>query len=104
MSKKYTMTKLESNMYENIEKLLDMIVKNSINLKREKNQKTTEIVVSPNLSKLPKIFQIGLKIGIEYELQLIKTLAGQAKKEQLPSEILSKIIKDSNKILQSLDN
>ncbi|MDH5658508.1 MAG: hypothetical protein OEY17_04110, partial [Nitrosopumilus sp.] len=104
MSKKYTMTKLESNMYENFEKLLEMIVKNSIDIKHEKNQKTTEIVVSPNMSKLPKIFQIGLKIGIEYEIQLIKTLTGKAKKEQLSSDVLSKMIKDSNKILQSLDS
>ena len=104
MSKKYTMTKLESNMYENFEKLLKMIVKNSINLKHEKNQKITDILVSPNISKLPKIFQIGLKIGIEYEIQLMKTLAGKTKKEQPASDILSKLIKDSNKILQSLDS
>jgi len=104
MSKKYTMTKLESNMYENFEKLLQMIVKNSIDIKHEKNQKGTEIVVSPNMSKLPKIFQIGLKIGIEYEIQLMKTLTGKTKKEQSSSDILSKMIKDSNKILQSLDS
>jgi len=104
MSKKYTMTKLESNMYENFEKLLKTIVKNSINLKREKNQKITEILVSPNISKLPKIFQIGLKIGIEYEIQLMKTLTDKTKKEQPASDILSKMIKVSDKILQSLDN
>ena len=103
MSKKYTMTKLESNMYENFGNLLEMIVKNSIHIKHDKNKKTTEIAVSPNMSKLPKIFQIGLKIGIEYEIQLMKTLAGQTKKEQLLSDILSQMIKDSKKILQSLD-
>ena len=104
MSKKFTMTKLESNMYENFEKLLKTIVKNSINLKHEKNQKITEILVSPNVSKLPKVFQIGLKIGIEYEIQLMKTLADTTKKEQSASDILSKMIKVSDKILQSLNN
>jgi len=104
MSKKYTMTKLESNMYQNFEKLLEMIVKKSIKIKHEKNQKSNEIVVSPNMSKLPKIFQIGLKIGIEYEIQLMKNLIGDAKKDQPPLDILSKMIKDSNKILQTLDN
>lgn len=104
MSKKYTMTKLESNMYENFEKLLEMIVKNSISIKHEKNQKICDVLVSPNMSKLPKIFQIGLKIGIEYEIQLMKTMASKTKKEQLQSDILSKMIKDSNKILQSLDS
>ena len=104
MSKKFTMTKLESNMYENFEKLLKTIVKNSINLKHEKNQKITEILVSPNISKLPKVFQIGLKIGIEYEIQLMKTLADTTKKEQSTSDILSKMIKVSDEILQSLDS
>ena len=104
MSKKYTMTKLESNMYENFEKLLEMIVKNSISIKHEKNQKITDVVVSPNISKLPKIFQIGLKIGIEYEIQLMKTLVDKTKKEQSQSDVLSKMIKNSNKILQSLDS
>ena len=104
MSKKYTMTKLESNMYENFEKLLKMIVKNSITFKHEKNQKITEILVSPNMSKLPKIFQIGLKIGIEYEIQLMKSFVGKTAKKQSASNILSKMIKDSNKILQSLDS
>lgn len=104
MSKKFTMTKLESNMYENFEKLLKTIVKNSIKLKHEKNQKITKILVSPNISKLPKVFQIGLKIGIEYEIQLMKTLADTTKKEQSTSDILSKMIKVSDKILQSLDN
>jgi hypothetical protein len=55
------------------------------------------------MSKLPKIFQIGLKIGIQYEIQLMKNLVNETKKEQ-SSEILSKMIKDSNKILQSLGN
>lgn len=103
MSKKYTMTKLESNMYENFKKLLEMIVKNSINIKYEKNQNIAEIMVSSNMSKLPKIFQIGLKIGIEYEIQLMKSLVDKAKKEQLSSDIFLKMIKNSNKILQSLD-
>lgn len=70
----------------------------------KKNQKITEILVSPNISKLPKVFQIGLKIGIEYEIQLMKTLADTTKKEQSTSDILSKMIKVSDKILQSLDN
>ena len=103
MSKKFTMTKLESNMYENFEKLLQTVVKNSIEIKHDKRTKSRELVISPNMSKLPKIFQIGLKIGIQYEIQLMKNLVNEAKKEQ-SSEILSKMIKDSNKILQSLRN
>jgi len=105
MSKKYTMTKLESNMYENFEKLLEMVVKNSIKIKHAKNQKSSEITVSSNMSKLPKIFQIGLKIGIDYEIKLMKSLITDTKKDQFTtSDVLSKMIKDSNKILQSLES
>ena len=103
MSKKFTMTKLESNMYENFEKLLQTVVKKSIEVKHDKHAKSRELVISSNMSKLPKIFQIGLKIGIQYEIQLMKNLVHETKKEQ-SSDLLSKMIKDSNKILQSLGN
>lgn len=102
MSKKYTMTKLESNMYENYEKLLEMVVKKSIEVKHNKNKQSREITVSPNLSKLPKIFQIGLKTGIEYEIQLMKSLASESKTES-SSDIISRVIKDGNKLLQSFE-
>ena len=102
MSKKYTMTKLESNMYENYEKLLEMVVKNSINIKYDKNKQSREITVSPNISKLPKIFQLGLKTGMEYEIQLMKNLTSESKTEH-SSDILTKVIKDSNKLLQSFE-
>lgn len=102
MSKKYTMTKLESNMYENYEKLLEMVVKKSIEVKHNKNKQSREITVSPNLSKLPKIFQIGLKTGIEYEIQLMKSLVSESKTES-SSDIISRVIKDGNKLLQSFE-
>jgi len=102
MSKKYTMTKLESNMYESYERLLEMVVKNSIEIKHNKSKQSREITVSPNLSKLPKIFQIGLKTGIEYEIQLMKNLASDSKTES-SSDIISRVIKDSNKLLQSFE-
>lgn len=102
MSKKYSMTKLESNMYENYEKLLERVVKNSIDIKYNKTKKSRDVTISPNLSKLPKIFQIGLKAGIEYELQLMKSLVNESKNES-SSDVLSKVIKDSNKLLQSFE-
>jgi hypothetical protein len=102
MSKKYSMTKLESNMYENYEKLLERVVKNSIDIKYNKTKKSRDVTISPNLSKLPKIFQIGLKAGIEYELQLMKSFVNESKNEST-SDVLSKVIKDSNKLLQSFE-
>lgn len=103
MSKKYTMAKIESNMYENFEKLLHLAVKNSIKINHDK--KSQEIISSSNLSKLPKIFQLGLKIGIEYEIQLIRNSINEAKKNKIgPSEAFSNIIKDSNKLLKSISN
>ncbi len=105
MSKKYTMTKLESNMYDNFEKLVEQVVKNSIEIKYNKTKQTREVTVSPNLAKLPKIFQIGLKTGIQYEIQLMKNLINETKKENPEStEILSKVIKDSNKLLQYFES
>lgn len=105
MSKKYTMTKLESNMYENFEKLLQMAVKNSIKTQQGKNKKSQEIVSSSDLSKLPKIFQMGLKVGMEYEIQLMKNKITDAKKnKQEASEVFSSVIKDSNKLLKSISN
>ena len=101
MSKKFTMTKLESNMYENYETLLQRVVHNSIGVTVSKNKNSQEITVSPNLSKLPKIFQMGLKTGIQYELQLIKNQTSKTKDKSTP-DALAKVIKDSNKILQSL--
>jgi len=101
MSKKFTMTKLESNMYENYETLLQRVVHNSIGVTVSKNKNSQEITVSPNLSKLPKIFQMGLKAGIQYELQLMKNQTSKTKDKSTP-DALAKIIKDSNKILQSL--
>ena len=101
MSKKFTMTKLESNMYENYETLLQRVVHNSIGVTVSKNKNSQEITVSPNLSKLPKIFQMGLKTGIQYELQLIKNQTSKTK-DKSTSDALAKVIKDSNKILQSL--
>ena len=101
MSKKFTMTKLESNMYENYETLLQRVVHNSIGVTVSKNKNSQEITVSPNLSKLPKIFQMGLKTGIQYELQLIKNHTSKTKDKSTP-DALAKVIKDSNKILQSL--
>jgi len=105
MSKKYTMTKLESNMYDNFEKLVEQVVNNSIEIKYNKTKQTREVTVSPNLAKLPKIFQIGLKTGIQYEIQLMKNLINETKKENSEStEILSKVIKDSNKLLQYFES
>ena len=101
MSKKFTMTKLESNMYENYETLLQRVVHNSIGLTESKNKNSQEITVSPNLSKLPKIFQMGLKAGIQYEIQLMKNQTSKTKDKSAP-DALVKVIKDSNKILQSL--
>jgi len=101
MSKKFTMTKLESNMYENYETLLQRVVHNSIGVTVSKNKNSQEITVSPNLSKLPKIFQMGLKAGIQYELQLMKNQTSKTKDKSTP-DALAKVIKDSNKILQSL--
>ena len=102
MSKKFTITKLESNMYENFETLLQRVVSNSIGITHSKDKKSKELSVSSNLSKLPKIFQMGLKAGIQYELQLMKNQTTKPK-DPKSSEILSRIIKDSNKVLQSLD-
>ena len=103
MSKKYTMTKIESNMYENFERLLHLAVKNSIKIHHGK--KAQEIASSSDLSKLPKIFQMGLKIGIEYEIQLIKNSINDARKNKMePSEAFSNIIKDSNKLLKSISS
>jgi len=101
MSKKFTMTKLESNMYENYETLLQRVVHNSIGLTESKNKNSQEITVSPNLSKLPKIFQMGLKAGIQYEIQLMKNQTSKTKDKSAP-DALVKVIKDSNKVLQSL--
>ena len=99
------MTKLESNMYENFEKLLQMAVKNSIKTQQGKNKKSQEIVSSSDLSKLPKIFQMGLKVGMEYEIQLMKNKITDAKKnKQEASEVFSSVIKDSNKLLKSISN
>lgn len=102
MSKKYTMTKLESNMYENYEKLMERVVKNSIVIKTNKAKQSKDIVVSQNLSKLPKIFQLGLKTGMEYEIQLMKNLANELKADP-SSDILTRVIKDSNKILHHFE-
>jgi len=102
MSKKFTMTKLESNMYENYEALLQRVVSSSADIPSSKDKKSKEFSVSPSLSKLPKIFQMGLKMGIQYELQLMKTQTSKPKGPR-SSEVLSQIIKDSNKVLQSLD-
>ena len=102
MSKKYSMTKLESNMYENYEKLLERVVKNSVDIKFNKTKKSREVTISPSLSKLPKIFQIGLKAGIEYELELMRGISNELKDESA-SDVLSKVIKDSNKLLQSFE-
>jgi len=103
MSKKFTMTKLESNMYENYETLLQRVVSNSIGLTSPKDKKPREILVSPNLSKLPKIFQMGLKAGIQYEIQLMKNQTGKIKDTSKSSKSFSQIIKESNKVLQSLN-
>jgi hypothetical protein len=103
MSKKFTMTTLESNMYENYETLLQRVVSNSIGISQTKDKKSKEISVTPNLSKLPKIFQMGLKAGIQYELQLMKKQTTKPKTASQSQEVLSQLIKDSNKILQSLD-
>jgi len=101
MSKKFTMTKLESNMYENYETLLQRVVHNSIGVPESKNKVSQEITVSPNLSKLPKIFQMGLKAGIQYEIQLMKNQTSKTKDKSTP-DALAKVIKDSNKVLHSL--
>jgi len=101
MSKKFTMTKLESNMYENYETLLQRVVHNSIGVPESKNKVSQEITVSPNLSKLPKIFQMGLKAGIQYEIQLMKNQTSKTKDKSTP-DTLAKVIKDSNKVLHSL--
>ncbi len=101
MSKKFTMTKLESNMYENYETLLQRVVHNAIGVPESKNKISQEITVSPNLSKLPKIFQMGLKAGIQYEIQLMKNQTSKTKDKSTP-DALAKVIKDSNKILHSL--
>lgn len=101
MSKKFTMTKLESNMYENYETLLQRVVHNSIGVSESKNKASQEITVSPNLSKLPKIFQMGLKAGIQYEIQLMKNQTSKTKDKSAP-DALAKVIKDSNKVLHSL--
>jgi len=101
MSKKFTMTKLESNMYENYETLLQRVVHNSIGVSESKNKVSQEITVSPNLSKLPKIFQMGLKAGIQYEIQLMKNQTSKTKDKSAP-DALAKVIKDSNKVLHSL--
>jgi len=103
MSKKFTMTKLESNMYENYDALLQRVVNNSIDIQSTKNKNSAMIDVSSNLSKLPKIFQMGLKSGIQSEIQLMKNQLSQTKDKSKTSEMLSKVIKDSNKVLQSLD-
>ena len=103
MSKKFTMTKLESNMYENYETLLQRVVHNSIGLSTPRDKKSPEMLVSPNLSKLPKIFQMGLKAGIQYEIQLMKNQTAKIKDTSKTSESLSQIIKESNKVLQSLN-
>lgn len=102
LSKKYTMTKLESNMYENYEALLERVVSNSIGV-NSKNKKSPELIVSSNLSKLPKIFQMGLKAGIQYEIQLMKNQTSESWNRSKQSDPLSRIIKDSNKVLQALD-
>ena len=101
MSKKFTMTKLESNMYENYETLLQRVVANSIGAQSSKNKTAQEITVSPHLSKLPKIFQMGLKTGIQYEIQLMKNQTSKTR-DKSTSDVITKVIKDSNKILQSL--
>lgn len=103
MSKKFTMTKLESNMYENYETFLQRVVHNSLTTSESKNKRSSEIAVSSNLSKLPKIFQMGLKAGIQYEIQLMKNQANKPKSDSNSFDVLSKIIKDSNKLLHSLD-
>lgn len=101
MSKKYSMTKLESNLYENYEKLLQIVIKNSTNQKTINSGNNDKIAVLPNLSKLPKIFQIGFKSGMQYEVQLMKKMLNDPKKKQSDfGSFLSKLIQDSNKMLQ----
>ena len=102
MSKKFTMTKLESNMYENYEKLLQRAIKKNIGVN---DKKTNDKVNSIDISKFPKIFQIGLKTGILYEIQLMENLVKETKNDSSETHnILLKMIKDSNKILQSFGN
>ena len=103
MSKKDTKTNLESNMYQNFEKLLQMVVENSVKIDDYKSKKSRESITFSNLSRLPKIFQIGFKIGMEYEIQLLKNLISMTKDNKESSEALNKVIKESNKILQSLE-
>jgi len=102
MSKKFTMTKLESNMYENYQMLLQRVVHNSLEIPTAKKIQSQNAPTS-NLSKLPKIFQMGLKAGIQYEIQLMKNQTGKLKGPSKTSEVLSNVIKDSNKVLNSLD-
>lgn len=101
MSKKDTSTNLESNMYENLENLLQTVVKNYIKIKSRKNIKSSEIITSPELSKLPMLFQIGFKLGLNHETQLLKTF--EKKKPETNESQLNQVIKNRNKILQSLN-
>jgi len=100
MSKKFTMTKLESNMYENYEKILQIAIKKNMEVKHI-DKKDPNTVDAMNISKFPKIFQIGLRIGILYEIQIMEKLVKETKKNSPETHrILTEMIKDSNKILQ----
>jgi hypothetical protein len=102
MSKKITLTKLESNMYENFEELLQRTVKGLIST-TGKSKKSKEMIVSPNISKLPKMFQLGLKVGIDYEIQLINEIIHKNSRLD-PTSVFPLILKDSNKLLKMISD
>lgn len=106
MSRKDHDTKMESNLYENFEKLLGNIVDKSIVFKKLKPNTQSEIQIDSNLQRLPIIYQLGLKAGIKKGIQMtdnvIESLV-KDKKDPDITQIRTQTIKETSKILHAFE-
>jgi hypothetical protein len=106
MSRKDHDTKMESNLYENFEKLLGHIVDKSIVFKKLKSNTQSEIQIDSNLQRLPIIYQLGLKAGIKKGIQMtdnvIESLV-KDKKDPDITQIRAQTIKETSKILHAFE-